>query len=141
MDHDDDRDEHRKRRRALSLNEAVEQNFEYFGTLSGERINLGDGKPPIEIPHPEYLSPEQQRAVSAMRVKFAAYDVTRNGEYLDSAGNPVEPSYDEQLCLALFGEDDYQRFLAAGGRPGLVGVVWSRMQGQFNKRRLADSKS
>lgn len=140
-DHDDDRTERRKARRALSISEAVEQNFEFFGLFSGERINLKDGGDPLEIPHPEYLSPDQERAVSELRVEFSQYDVTRNGEYVDEEGKAVTPPYNERLCVALWGEADTKRFLAAGGRPGLIGVVWARMNAQFARARMTDSKS
>lgn len=141
MVHHDDDETRQKQRRTLSVQAAVDQNFEYFGLFSGERLNLGDGGPELEIPHPEYLLPEQQKRLGELRVKFDGYTLTSSGEYVDGDGDLVWPPYDEQLCVALWGEDDYKRFVAAGGRPGLVGVVWARMRTQFAKASRIDSKS
>lgn len=154
-DHEkEDRTAKQRERRALSIADATEQACEYFGFLAAEELDLGDDGPYLRIPNPQLLSPEQQAAFNKLRMEFEDCDreddinlpdgnVIR-GAFLDPRrrdGVLVEPGYDVQLAIALWGEDDYRRFEAAGGRPGLISIVWARMDDEFRRRERNDSKS
>lgn len=136
----------------LSLAQAAEQAADYFGFLASRKIDLGDGGPLLEIPNPQLLSPDQQDRVNAVRVAFEDCDreeielsdgkVIKGGykEPRRRKGKLVTPSYDVQLAIAVWGEDDYKRFAAAGGKPGLISMVWAQMDDQFSRRRERDPK-
>jgi hypothetical protein len=155
----DNEDRNSGKRRRFSLADAADQACEYFGFLSYEELDLKDGGPPLKIPNPQLLPPEIRKRFDKMRMQFEDCDrdeielaggETIRGDYLDPRrrdGELVEPSYEEELAIAIWGEDDYLRFVEAAEKsatpvgPGIISMVWARMEDQMKRRQRSDSKS
>lgn len=160
-DHDEvQQKRNQKARRALSLADAADQACEYFGFLSYEEIDLEDGGLPLKIPNPQLLPSEMRKRFDEVRMKFEDCDREPDidlpgggrvkGEYLDPRrrdGKLVDPPYEVELAIAIWGEDGYKRFAAAAEKsstpvgPGIISMVWARMDDQFRVRQMVDSKS
>lgn len=149
-----------KQRRALSISDAAEQACEYFGFLSYEELDLEDGGPSLKIPNPQLLSPDVRKRFDEVRMKFEDCDREPDielpsgqvikGEFLDPRrrnGELVDPAYDVELAIAIWGEDGYKRFEAAAAKavspvgPGIISMVWAQMDDMFRNRGMHDSKS
>lgn len=63
-----------------------------------------------------------------------AYPLRRNGEL-------VTPSQDEQRLIAMWGREKFDRFVAEGGAPGILSMVWRRQDEQYKEWLAAGSKS
>jgi hypothetical protein len=152
-------DRNSRKRRALSLADAAEQACEYFGFLSYEEIDLRDGGPPLKIPNPQLLSAELRKKFDELRMEFEDCDrdeielaggETIKGDYLDPRrrkGELVDPPYEVELAKVIWGEDGYRRFAEAAEKstvpvgPGIISMVWARMDDQMKRRQRSDSKS
>lgn len=149
-----------KQRRALSITDAAEQACEYFGFLSYEELDLEDGGPSLKIPNPQLLAPDVRKKFDEVRLKFEDCDREPDitlpngqvikGEFLDPRrrnGVLVEPSYEVELAIAIWGEDGYARYQAAADKaptpvgPGIISMVWAQMDDMFRNRERNDSKS
>jgi hypothetical protein len=135
--------------------EAREQAAEYLGFMTGIQLDLGDGQV-FEVPNSGLLDDDQQIAYDQLQASLDDCDhedveirdddgkVVRTESRLKDPhrkdGKLLEP-YNIRLCKALFGEQGYQRFKAAGGRASDVGIYWTQMNRQLQERRLADAKS
>jgi hypothetical protein len=158
-DHDE-RQRAQKKRHALSLTDAADQACEYFGFLSYEELDLGDNGEPLKIPNPQLLPPELRKRFDECRMSFEDCDREPDvelpgggvikGDYLDPRrrdGELVDPPYEVELAKAIWGEDGYRRFEAAVEKsptpvgPGIISMVWARMDDQFRQRERNDSKS
>lgn len=160
-DHDDNvRELKHRKRRALSIADAADQACEYFGFLSHEEIDLGDGGPTLKIPNPQLFSPDQKRKFNELQMQFEDCDREPDvelpngqvikGEYLDPRrrkGKLVDPPYEVELAIAIWGEADYKRFESAAQKsstpvgPGIISIIWARMEDEFRTRQMNDSKS
>jgi len=129
-----------------SFEEARAQAAEALGFVASEIITIGSAK--FEIPNPSLLDEDQQSAVDALDVdmdeNWDRHEPVKDGERgalkIPHRKNGVPINYNRELAKALFGEQ-YEAFKAAGGRPNDVALIWSRMNQEMAKRRLADSKS
>lgn len=150
----------REARKLLSAKDAREQAAEQLGFMAGVFIDLGDGEP-FEIPNPSLLDPDQQDRYDQLLMDLEGLDrhpdpVEKDGSpKLGADGVPLKGSimlphrkdgvrvenYETRLAKALFGDDDYKRFIAAGGRPSQIGVHWSEMRKVMADREAADKKS
>jgi hypothetical protein len=130
--------------------EAREQAAEYLGFMAGKSLDLGDGEP-FEIPNPGLLDDDQQVAYDELQASLEDLDQedveirpgiteSRPKDPHRIDGKLLEP-YNIRLCKALFGEQGYQRFKAAGGRSADVGIYWTQMSRQLTERIKSDSKS
>lgn len=138
-----------KERRKLTLDQALEQNADYYGFDLCDEILIGDEV--FEIRYREFLDAETRKRVNAAYQKYNDCEkevVTLPGGKEITTGykeprvhSGVLFDLDEAVSRALWGDDKYERWIAAGGPPGLVQIVWNRMRHQFNKRLNEDSKS
>jgi hypothetical protein len=134
--------------------EAREQAAEYLGFMASIQLDLGDGTM-FEVPNPGLLDDDQQVAFDELQASLEDLDhedvqIRGDDGKLRTESRPKDPHrkdgkllepYNIRLCKALFGEQGYQRFKAAGGRAADVGIYWSQMNKQLRDRRAADSKS
>lgn len=162
MGNNDDREKasNNRKRQALSLSDAAEQACDHFGFLAYEQLDLGDDGPPLKIPNPQLLPPEMRRKFDTVRMSFEDCDrepdvplpggTTIPGEYKDPRRRKnvlVDPPYEVELAKAIWGEDGYARFEKAVEAsdipvgPGIISMVWARMDDQFQHRLRDDSKS
>lgn len=130
---------------------AREQAADHLGFMAGVLFDLGSGAT-WELPNPAFLDTEQrkryrdyQRDMKNLDTELVDHPLIEGKKvertiypYLKD-GNDFDP--DEQLCIALMGQDTYTKFLAAGGVPGQIDTHWKLMQRQLEERTKIDSKS
>ncbi|MDM2350578.1 gp32 protein [Mycobacteroides abscessus subsp. abscessus] len=129
---------------------AREQAADYLGFLAGVPFKLEGGQ--WELPNPAFLDTEQRKRyrdyqrtmkeldtelvdhplIDGKKIERTIYPYLKDGKDFDA---------DEQLCIALMGQNTYDKFLAAGGVPGQIDVHWKMMQRQLEERTKIDSKS
>lgn len=130
---------------------AREQAAEFLGFMAGVPFKIGENKV-WELPNPAFLDTEQRK-------RYREYQQTMKELDTESVPHPIidgkmiertiwpytlnkeDFDADEQLCIALMGDDTYKKFLAAGGVPGQIDVHWNVMQRQLEERMKRDSKS
>lgn len=141
-------------KRTKTIQQAMEQNAEFFGFDLCDEIEIGGGET-VKIMYRDLLDIDTKARVDQVYRDYAACDrmsieaVDGDGKKTTIEGGYKEPrekggapfDLDEQVSIALWGEDAYKRYTAAGGPPGLTLMVWTRMQRQINKRVVQDSKS
>jgi hypothetical protein len=130
---------------------AREQAADFLGFMAGLPFQLGEGRM-WELPNPAFLDPEQrtryreyQRTMKTLdkeqaphpfiddkTIEQTIYPYLKDGKDFDA---------DEQLCIALMGEQIYAQFITAGGVPGQIDVHWNVMRRQLEERAKGDSKS
>lgn len=61
----------------------------------------------------------------------------------DEDGNTtlLTPNYNARLAIALWGEERYAKFRAAGGSSRIIGMIWQRMNRDTEEREASDPKS
>jgi hypothetical protein len=141
-------------RPVLSIKAAMEQNAEFFGFDLCDRIRISDAEV-LDIYYRELLDAPTKKRVEQVYSDYEHCD-RHDVEYTDTEGNKQtikgpfkEPrekdgeifDLDEHVSVALWGQEQYDRFIAAGGPPGLVRLTWERMRRQIEKRAASDSKS
>lgn len=145
-------------KRIKSIAEAMEQNAEYFGFDLCDRIAISETEW-VEIPYRELLTADVKKRVDAVYRDYEACErhitetIGEDGEITKTPGAHIvlgdnvrqrdgKPfDLNEQISIALWGQDKYDRFVAAGGPPGLVLITWGRMRHQVNRRLTQDPKS
>lgn len=141
-------------KRVKTIAEAMEQNAEYFGFDLCDRISISETEW-VEIPYRELLAADVKKRVDAVYRDYEACDrhivettgedgkITKTpGAYKDPRQRDGKPfDLDEQISIALWGQNRYDRFVAAGGPPGLVLITWGRMRHQVNRRLTGEPKS
>jgi hypothetical protein len=155
----DEQQKNNRDRRKLSLADVADQACEYFGFLSYEELDLGDNGPLLQIPNPQLLPPDIKKKFDELRMKFEDCDRDEiqlaggekiKGDYLDPRrrdGVLVDPPYDVELAKVIWGEQGYERFAEAAAKsptpvgPGIIAMVWARMDDQMRRRHSSDSKS
>jgi hypothetical protein len=143
-----------EQKRTKTIQEAMVQNSEFFGFDLCDQIDIGGGEV-VEILYRELLDAETKRRVDQVYVEYDLCD-RQQIEYQDSDGKPqkITGGYkdprqrggkifdlDEQVAVAVWGQDKYDRYVKAGGPPGLLLMTWSRMRQQITRRFNDDSKS
>jgi hypothetical protein len=142
--------------RAMKPEEARRQEAEFFNTATGYDYDLGDGQT-WTLPYPRYLPPKMKlRYLEHLRVlnedldtRQVPHPVTGKPEEkvifpmrMKSAVTKDNPKglidEDEMLCVALMGQETYDRFLAAGGVPGQVQERWKMMSQKMEERVRRD---
>lgn len=146
--------------RKLNLQEAKDQQAEYFGFESSLVLVLGDDE--YEIPHPQLRTAEQLKAFQQAYLKFEECDreepapvtvTLKDGSTMKTdppvgpfieprrkGGELMDPPWDVEVCIALWGKAKTDKYIAAGGPPGLVQMTWDRMNDEFERRKKADPK-
>lgn len=146
---------------AVSVQDAKDQAAEYFGIASGVTIQAGNQT--FEIPNPGLLNDDQQERWEELQFELEACDREPDIEIAESTlpdgttiparvipgevkrpyriqGQLMKPSYNVRLAQVLFG-DRYDAFKEAGGSGNQVGLIWAKMNDEFQKRVEADPKS
>lgn len=142
--------------RPMKPEEARRQEAEFFGVATGYDYDIGDGQT-WTLPFPRYLPPDmrmrylehlrvlnedldketvehpvtgkrEKRTIIPLRMKKAITDDNPRGLIDD----------DVLLCIALMGQETYERFLAAGGVPGQVQARWQMMNRKMEERLYRD---
>jgi hypothetical protein len=141
-------------RKLLSAKEAREQSAEKIGFMASIYIDLGDGGPPLEIPNPSLLDPDQQDRYDELQ--FQLEQLERYDDVLDADGKVVakgdikvphridgvrQEPYETRLAKALLGPEDYERAIKADFRPSQVGFHWAEMRKAVEERERSDPKS
>jgi len=137
------------KKRALSIQEAMEQTADFFGFDLCERIDVGGEI--FEIYFRDLLDRDTNARVEAVYTEYAKCD---REEITLSDGSTVPGPYKDprtkdgkefdlewRLAVALWGEEKAERFVKAGGPPGLILMVWSKQRTQINERMKRDPKS
>lgn len=141
-------------RQIMTIAKALEQNAEFFGFDLRDVIDIGNGET-VEILHREFLDAPTKLKVDQIYKEYDlcdrhTIDVTDpEGKVTKLQGTYKDPrekdgqffDLEARLGEALWGKEKYERYLAAGGPPGLITVTWSRMRHQINRRLAQDSKS
>lgn len=142
--------------RPMKPAEARAQEAEFFGVATGFDFDLGDGQR-WTLPYPRYLPPDMRmRYLEHLRVMNEDMDtqpvphpVTGKPQKkvvfplrMKSAVTKENPKglvdEDTLLCIALMGQETYDRFIAAGGVPGQVQARWQLMNRQMEERLTRD---
>jgi hypothetical protein len=141
-------------KRTKTIQEAMVQNAAFFGFDLCDQIDIGGGET-VEIMYRELLDADTKRRVDQVYREYELCD-RQQIEYQDSEGKPqtITGGYkdprerggkifdlDEQVAIAVWGQDKYDRYVKVGGPPGLVLMTWSRMRQQITRRFSEDSKS
>ncbi len=136
----------------VSAKEAREQASEFLGMLASVTVKADNGEV-FEIPNPALLDDEQQQRYDQMQLEAESYD--RHPDVKDDQGNTRKGPFmvphrkngklveneNVRLAKAIFGDEVYKRFKAAGGRASDIGLVWGQMNQVLQKRLDAESKS
>lgn len=136
----------------VSPREARDQAADYIGLVASVSVKADNGEV-FEIPNPWLLDDDQQQRFDQLQFDLECLD--KAPDYQDEHGNVfpgrvLEPHrkngilvehYNVRLAKAIFGDDVYQRFKAAGGRANDVALVWRKMNALLAAHRAADSKS
>jgi hypothetical protein len=127
------------------------QAADYLGFTAGIVFDLGNDESWM-LPNPAFLDTEQRKRhrahqrfmksldketvedpiIEGREVERYVYPYQKDGEDVDD---------DVLLCKALMGDDIYDKFIAADGRPGQVAIHWAVMNRQMEVRTRVDSKS
>jgi hypothetical protein len=151
-------DDQAEESRPMKPAEARAQEAEFFGVATGFDFDLGGGQR-WTLPYPRYLPPDMRmRYLEHLRVMNEDMDtqpvphpVTGKPQKkaifplrMKSAVTKENPKglvdEDTLLCIALMGQETYDRFLAAGGVPGQVQARWQLMNRQMEERLTRDPK-
>lgn len=134
--------------RKLSLQEAMEQNADYYGFDLCDQIEIESEV--FEIRYREFLDAETRKRVNAVYQNYNAcerelVDLPNGRQILGAFKEPRMFKgelfdLDEQVSRAVWGDAKYERWIQGGGPPGMVQIVWNRMRHQFNKRMNDDPK-
>lgn len=138
---------------------ARDQAAEYWG-IAPKSYDVGKGET-LVLPHPEFLTDEQQLAYDQLKLLSESWDheevLERDGigqpVYNPKTGEPIirrilkEPhreidadgkpklveNFNIQLCKIFWGAEGYAKFKAAGGFANQVGVDLAEMRTEFQK--------
>lgn len=134
------------------LEDAIEQLAEFFGFKAHHDFKVGGEV--YRITQRQFLSADVERKLqqvdrdledcdraeillpSGKKAKgmAPALPLRRNGELL-------KDSRDALRLIALWGEDKYRKFEAAGGPPEMLSIVWAKMDAEYERWKSAGSKS
>lgn len=163
----DDDDEKVDYSAPVTPKEARAQAAEAGGFLSSRFYKVDGGV--LELPHPEFFDDDLQAGYDALKFESESWDheeIERanplTGDIIvhPETGKPVvdrrlmQPhrktvgkktelveNFNVQFCKLLWGDEDYARFKAAGGRANQVMVDLQLMQRAYKERLAADPKS
>lgn len=134
------------------LDTAIEQLAEFFGFQAHYDFTVGGE--PYRITYRQFLPAEVERKLQEVdqsledcdraevtlpngkKVKGTAFEIP-----LRRDGKLLPDSRDALRLIAMWGEDRFRKFEAAGGPPDMLTIVWARQDAQFEEWRRAGSKS
>lgn len=134
------------------LDAAVAQLAEYFGFDAHYDFQIGGE--PYRITYRQFLPVEVERKLQEVEKSLEDCDHTEtvlpNGKKVKGVGYAIPlrrggvllpDSRDALRLIAMWGEEKYRRFEAAGGPPDMLTVVWAKQETQYQEWRRAGSKS
>lgn len=137
---------------APDLSAAIEQLAEYFGFDAHYDFTVGGE--PYRITYRQFLPADVERRLQEAEKSLEDCDraeiVLPNGRKAKSPGFAVplrrggkllDDSRDALRLIAMWGEDKYRRFEAAGGPPDILTAVWAKQDAQYEGWRKTGSKS
>lgn len=135
-----------------NLDAAIAQIAEYFGFDAHYDFAV-DGEP-YRITYRQFLPVDVERRLQEVEKSLEDCDraeiVLPNGKTVKGTGYALPlrrkgellpDSRDALRLIAMWGEDKYRRFEAAGGPPEMLTAVWAKQESQFDAWRRAGSKS
>ena len=134
------------------LEHAIEQLAEYFGFQAHYDFTVGGE--PYRITYRQFLPTEVERKLQEVDQSLEDCDraevVLPNGKKIKGTafaiplrrnGKLLPDSRDALRLIAMWGEEKYRKFEAAGGPPDMLTIVWARQDAQYEEWRRAGSKS
>lgn len=138
--------------RRLTPREAREQAAEATGFLASVEIVVGDDV--YEIPQRGLLDDEQRDRMNELELESETWDREPDIVMPDGTARPgplkvpyrrggklIKPSYPVRVAVALWGEERYARYKAAGGRASDVTATLARLDRRIEERERVDPKS
>lgn len=134
------------------LQTAIDQLAEFFGFQAHYDFTV-DGQP-YRITYRQFLPADVERKLQEVDQSLEDCDRVEvtlpNGKKvkgtalempLRRGGKLLPDSRDALRLIAMWGEEKYRKFEAAGGPPDMLTIVWARQDAQFEEWRRAGSKS
>lgn len=135
-----------------SPREAREAAAEAQGFLASIEITAGNDV--YEVPQRGLLDDDQAERLAELELETESWDhnpdiTLEDGTVIPGGlkrpyrkgGKLVKPSYPVRVAVALWGEEKYARYKAAGGRATDVTAALSRLDRRMQEREAADPKS
>ena len=134
------------------IDAAIEQLAEFFGFQAHYDFTV-DGEP-FRITYRQFLPADIEKRLQ--EVEVAVKDCDREEITLPTgkkikgpgyaaplarSGKPLPDGFDAMRLIALWGEEKYRRYEAAGKPPGILTAVWAKQDAQYEAWRRAGSKS
>jgi len=119
-----------------TLDEAVDELAEAFGFQPHYDFRVGDEV--YRITYKQFYSADVQRRIDAVDKSLEDCDKDENGLFLlplRRNGVLLPDSRDALRLIAIWGEEKYRRFEAAGGSPDLLSIVWERQEMDIAAKR------
>jgi hypothetical protein len=134
------------------LEAAIEQISEYFGFKAHYDFKVG--AQPYRITYRQFLPADIERKLQEAEQSLEDCDraeiVLPNGRKVKGQsfivplrrnGKLIADSRDALRLIAMWGEEKFRAFEAAGGPPDMLTAVWAKMEAEFEKWRKTGSKS
>lgn len=134
------------------LEDAIEQLAEFFGFRAHHDFKVGGEV--YRITYRQFLPAEVERKLQEVDKSLEDCDRAEielaDGKKVKAPGYAIPlrrkgkilPDTQEALRLiAMWGEEKYRKFEAAGGPPGILTAVWAKQEAEYEKWREAGSKS
>lgn len=134
------------------LSAAIEQLSEFFGFNAHYDFKVGDET--YRITYRQFLPVEVERKLQEVEKSLEDCDRIElelpNGTKVQGAsyamplrrkGKLLKDSKNSLMLIALWGEERYRKFEAAGGPPDMLQVVWAKQDAQYERWRETGSKS
>jgi len=141
-----------KRLRYNSPLEARQQAAEAQGFLASLEIKAGDEI--FEVPHRALMDDDQSERFAQLEFETESWDheddvTLSDGRVIKGQlkrpyrknGELVSPPYPVQVAIALWGEEAYERYKAAGGRATEVTAALAQLDLRVGERANDDPKS
>lgn len=134
-----------------SPREAREQAAESTGFLASIVIKAGDKE--FEVPQRGLLDDDQAERMAELELETETWDREPDQTIAEKTypgplkrpyrknGELVKPSYAVRVAQALWGEDTYRAYKAAGGRAADVTAALAMLDKRVQEREADDSKS
>lgn len=103
-------------------------------------LNQCDRWPDTENPKQRFVN----KGIDGTEVETEVGAHTQRGDFMQpyqKDGALIEPPYSIRLAIIFWGETDYQRFKAGGGRSAEIPEKLRELNAQIQERAAADSKS
>ena len=134
------------------LEHAIAQLAEFFGFDAHYDFTVGGE--PYRITYRQFLPVDVEKRLQEVEKSLEDCDRAEvtlpNGTTVKSAnyaiplrrkGKLLPDSHDALRLIAMWGEEKYRKFEAAGGPPDMLTVVWAKQNSQYEEWRRAGSKS